>query len=539
MSSDTSAAASQREWPISVLALAALAIGLLACLANLLNHHHYPFFKAEVALVALALLAVAGAAAALHRLAQPRLSFLLTGLYVAVLIDLGADLPTMAFPVLTGVLAFAAWWQERVVLKLTAAAFASVLLFQTFDLVRYSGQPPAPRNEAKQLQDGASRDKRLRPIVHLLLDSYIGLEGMTTQGTNFGDLRTQQESFYLRHDFQLYPGAYSRHAKTINSLPEFLSYGIAKRATDRRDLQTTVAEPLAYFRDLDRKGYRTSVLAPSFVDFCPNQPLSWCQNYNRSDLSALSDTDLSVSDRARVIGATMLELSQFTNLLSGTIDLKIDTWRGSIKRHLYNEAKLYSLTGLRQIGGFTRDLATLEFGEARFAHLLLPHDPYMFDKVCKLLPEPDWGDEHGPLAFGPRDAAYAQQARCVTEVQIAALLKALDATEAGRNAIVIIQGDHGSRTLEGEPSVMGGAPDSRTSAVAYSTFFAVRVPGEPAGQVDGLHALDTLLGGFAASQFTKAPRPAASPAEVYLMDATWRPVQRIPLPPFAQKFPKN
>ncbi|MFO1254181.1 MAG: hypothetical protein U1E37_00675 [Sphingomonadaceae bacterium] len=524
------------EWPIDALVFAALAIGLLAALANLLNHHAYPLFRAEVGVVALVLLAVAAGATALHRLARPRLSFLLTGLYAAILIDLGADLHTLVFPVLTGVLALIAWKYERAVLKLTGAAFASVLLLQTVDLIRAPAQPPAPRNEAKRLQDSASRNHALRPVVHLMLDSYIGLDGMSAQGTNFGDLRQQQERFYLDHGFTLYPGAYSRHAKTINSLPEFLSYGRAKPPTGRRDLQTTVAEPLPYFIDLDRKGYTTTVDAPSFVDLCPRQPLTLCRNYNRSNLSSMAHSPLSVSDRARVIGATMLELSQFTNLLTGTIDLKLDTWRGSTKRHLYNRAKLYSLTGFDRIAEFTRDLATLKPGEARFVHLLLPHDPYMLDAACKLLPEPEWGDEHGPLAFGPRDAAYARQARCVTQVQIAALLRALDATEAGRNAIVIIQGDHGSRTLDGEPSIMGGTPDARTAAVAYSAFFAIRVPGEPAAKIEGRFALDTLLGHFAASGFSKAPRPQPGPAEVYLMDAAWTPVKRIPLPAFPQKF---
>lgn len=524
------------EWPLSALAFVVLAIGLLACFANLLNYHHYPVFRAEIGLVAAALLGIAGLAAGLHKLAQPRLSFLLTGLFAAILIDLGADLHTTIFPVLTGLLALAAWRFERVVLKLTGAAFASVLLFQGFDLVRAPDQPTPPRNEAKRLQVDSTRNQALRPIIHLMLDSYIGLDGMDAAGTNFGDLRKQQERFYLNQGFQLYPGAYSRHAKTINSLPEMLSYGRAKPATGRRDLQNTVPEPLPYFLDLDRAGYRTSVAAPSFVDLCPQQPLSQCHNYNRSNLSSMAETALSAQDRALVIGATMLELSQFTHLLSGTIDLKLDTWRGSTKRHLYNRAKLYSLTGFDQIDAFTRDLATLKGGEARFVHLLLPHDPYVLDAACKLLPESEWGDEHGPLAFAARDAAYANQARCVTEMQIAALLKALDATEAGRNAIVIIQGDHGSRTLDGEPSVMGGAPDPRTAAVAYSTFFAVRVPGEPAAAVGGMHALDTLLGQFAAGGFAKAPRPAQQPAEVYLMDAAWTPAKRIPLPPFARKL---
>lgn len=539
MVSDDTAPNSGNEWSISALALAALTIGLFAMLANLLNHHHYPLFRAEVGLVALALLALAMGAAALHRLARPRLSFVLTGLYAAVLIDLGTDLPNMVFPVLAGVLALAAWRWEAMVLKLNAAAFASVLLFQVVDLVRAPGHPSAPRNETKHLQDGTNRNRALRPIVHLMLNSYIGFDGMSTQDTNFGDLRQQQERFYLDRGFQIYPGAYSRHAKTINSLPEFLSYGTAPQATDPRNVQSFAPDPLAYFNDLDAAGYRTSVWAPSFVDLCPKQPLSWCENYNRSDLAMIADSGLSAPERAWVIAANLLELSHFTSKLAGTIDLVVHGGGQGKRRHFYNVAKLYSLTGMARIDAVTRDLAGLKPGEARFVHLLLPHDPYVLDGDCKLLPLSGWGDEHGPMPLAQRDGAYARQLRCVTEHQIAALLKALDATEAGRQAIVIIQGDHGSRTFEGEPSVMSGLTSPRTAAIGYSVFFAVRVPGEPAATIDGRYALDELLGNFATGHFGKAPHPPNRAAEVWLLDADWIPVKRVPLPPFVQKFPKN
>jgi hypothetical protein len=527
------------EWPLSRLAFVALAIGLLACLANLLNYHHYPVFRAEVGLVAAVLLGAAALATGLHRLAQPRLSFLFTGLYAAVLLDLGTAMGPKVFPITTGLFIFLAWWQERVVLKLTIAAFASVLLFQSADLLHAGDSQPAPPNEAKRLQAKTAGQGQLRPIIHLVLDSYIGLDGMSAAGTNFGDLRLQQEAFYLGRGFQLYPGAYSRHAKTINALPEFLSYGRAPRATEPRNVQVTVAPPLAWFEDLDRAGYRTSVLTPSFVDLCPSQPLSLCRNYNRSDLSDLAKAPLSVTDRALVIGATMLELSQFTEILSGTLDLKLEALRGGTKRRLYNRAKLYSLTGLSQMDAFTRDLATLWPGEARFIHLLLPHDPYLLDATCQLLPEAEWGDEHGPQSLDQRDLAYARQARCVTEQRIAALLQALEATPAGREAIVVIQGDHGSRTLDGVPSSAGGVPDDRSLAVTYSAFFAVRMPGQQAAKVEGQFALDALLGQFAVNRFSAAPRPELRPAEIYLMNDLWIPDRRIPLPPFAQKFPKN
>lgn len=537
MTGDSTATANRSAWPLTALVFVAVVVGLVASLANLLNHHAYPAFRPEVGVVMVGLIALAGAAAGLHRLAQPRVSFLFSGLYAAVLIDLGAEIGNMAFPLTAAVLALFARFGERTFLKLTTAAFASVLLFQSIGLIT-AGPAPAV-NEAKRPQAATRGDPSLPPIVHLMLDSYIGLEGMSAADTHFGDLREHQQRFYLGRGFQLYPGAYGRHAKTINALPEMLSYGRARHATKPRNVQFTVAPTLDYFTDLDRKGYRASALAPSFVDLCPNQPLTRCRNYNRSDLSSMARSGLAIADRARIIATTMLELTQFTAILAGTADLKLAALRGGEDRHLYNRAKLYSLTGFAQLDAFSRDLASLRRGEARFVHLLIPHDPYMLDERCRVLPEPRWLDEHGPSAFARRDAAYARQARCMTDEAIARLLAALDATDAGRQAIVVIQGDHGSRTVDGVPFAGESAPDPRTLAVTYSAFFAIRVPGQPAQLVEGRYALDELLGGFAASGFSAAPRPAAGPARVWLMDPRWIPAKEIALPPFAQKFPKN
>lgn len=539
MEADPTPPVPARPWALTLLVFAVVAVGLLADLANLLNFQHYPALRAEVVMVAAALILAAAAMAGLHRLAQPRLAFAFTGLYVALLIDLGSTLNNLVFPISAAVIAALAWWNERAVLKLSLAAFLSVLAFQAFDLIAGAESHAAPRNEAKMLQPEAKANPKLRPIVHLMLDSYIGLEGMSAADTNFGTLRQEQERFYLDHGFQFYPQAYSRHPKTINALPEFLSYGRAAHATEPRNVQSTVAPPLAYFRDLDRTGYRISALTPSFVDLCPNQPMTLCRNYNRSDLSALVTSGLSVPDRARIIGFTLLELSQFTALLGGTADLKLAELRGSHERHLYNRAKLYSMTGLRQLDAVSADLSTLQFGEMRFVHLLLPHDPYVLDEHCRLLPEALWIDEHGPAPLHERDAAFARQARCMTNQGLSRLLDQLERTEAGRAAIVIVQGDHGSRAIDAIPAAGGALPSPREMAVLHSAFFAIRVPGEAASEVPGRFALDELIGGFAASGFTAAPHPVAGPAEVWLMDPNWIPTQRIALPPFTQKFPKN
>ena len=80
-----------------ISAFLGVAIGLLASFANLLNHHHYPVFTAEVGLVAAVLLIVALLLTGLHRLAQPRLAFLITALVSAIIIDLGTDMPNTVF----------------------------------------------------------------------------------------------------------------------------------------------------------------------------------------------------------------------------------------------------------------------------------------------------------------------------------------------------------------------------------------------------------------------------------------------------------
>jgi hypothetical protein len=529
----------KREWPLTALAFAAFTVGLFAVLANLLNFHNYPALRPEVGLVLGALVLVAAGATGLHWLSQPRISFLFTGLFVALLLDFGTNAPNFVFPLVAAALAIAARYKERIVLKLTIAAFLSVLLFQSIELANANGRLPAPANEANQRQAQSRSATQLPPIIHLVLDSYIGFDGMSAAGTNFGNLREEQEQFYLSRGFQLYPSAYSRHPKTINSLPEFLTYGKGKRATEARNVQFTTAPRLDYFTDLDRLGYRTSVQTPSFVDLCANQPLTQCENYNRSDLSSMAHTSLSATDRARVIGYTVLELSQFTAILAGNADLKLTGMIGPRGRHLHNKAKLYSLTGFQKLDGFSRELASLQFGEARFIHLLLPHDPYMMDAHCKLTAEPDWIDEHGPAPIVQRDAAYARQVRCMTGGGLARMLAELDKTEAGRAAIVVIQGDHGSRTVDYLPIAGMKVAGARDMTVAHSAFFAVRVPGQRAASISGRFALDELFGGFAASNFTAAPRPVAGPAEVFLMDPYWIPKQRVALPPFVQKLPKN
>ena len=72
------------------------------------------------------------------------------------------------------------------------------------------------------------------------------------------------------------------------------------------------------------------------------------------------------------------------------------------------------------------------------------------------------------------------RSRCLQ--QRLGLIETLDLTPAGREAIVLIHGDHGSRIAPTQPFIDGPQLSRRELLMSYSTFYAIRVPGESAGE---------------------------------------------------------
>lgn len=506
-------------------------VALCAGLFNLLNYHGYSLFRAECAIVLLGLAGVAWLMSALRRAAGPRLAFVMSALFLAIVIDLSTSIDLTWFYALWGVLALVAWFAETAMLKLSLAAFGSVFLFQFVALATGIGAPERPANYAKRLQD-PKRPAADRPaIVHLVLDSYLGLDGMALGPEHYTRLRAEQTAFFTGRGFQIYPRAYSRHVKTVNSLPQLFSYGEAPLATTNRNLQYSIADELPYFMDLDARGYRTSVVAPTYLDFCVNQPLTYCRKFERSALPAMLDSEMSAVDRATVMGFTLLQLAGLPSRAAEAVQLRSNDLLGTEGRRPYNRAKLLPLASVRELDRFSEELATLKRGEARVIHLLLPHDPYILNAQCRARPEPDWLDEHGPGAPEAREKAYADQVRCL-QAKLGQMLDALDRTKAGREAIVVIHGDHGSRISPVAPYLGGPDLTTRELMMSHSAFFGVRVPGEAGAEVPGTFALDELMADFRKRDFLSGPRPAQTKPSILIMDAHWVPQERRPLPDF-------
>ena len=507
-------------------------VGLWASLLNLLNFNQYPLFRPEVGLALLGLALVGALMGMMQQVARPRLAFLVAGLFAATMIDLNTSIGLSWFYAVWAGLALVGFFALDALLKIVLAASIAVLVFQFAGSVTGIGAPARNENLAENRQD-AGRAVSGRPaIVHLVLDSYLGLDGMALGPDEYRDLRAEQAAFFTDRGFQLYPRAYSRHAKTLNSLPHLFSYGGTWPEIRTVSQQYAVPEELPYFADLDRRGYRTSAVLPDYFDLCVRQELTHCRKFESSALTSMLGTELGTSDRAKVFGFTLLSLGGLTARLALAIQLGANDLLGREERLPFNRSELFPLASIGELDRFTEALAGRPPREGGRAHLLLPHDPYMLNADCTVKPEAKWLDEHGPASEAARERGYADQVRCLQR-RLGKMLDVLDRTTAGREAIVVIHGDHGSRISPAVPYLGGPELTEREMLMAHSTFFAMRVPGEPAGEVAGAVALDELMADFHARDFASAPRPAPAPARVMIMDTDWVPREWRALPEFA------
>lgn len=506
-------------------------VALWASLLNLLNFHNYPFFKVEVGLALLGLAVIGTAMGIVQRTARPRLSFLFIALFAVLTIDLNTSLPMHWLYALWVGLTIAAFFAQDILLKLTLAAFGAVLLFQFLTMSTGIGKRVQHGNMAQTLQ-AKSRFLSTRPaIVHLVVDSHLGLDGMALGPDAYRTLRAEQVAFFTKRGFQLYPRAYSRHSSTMESLPYLFSYGLNSSDVHIVDNQYAVPEQLPYFADLDSFGYKISAVLPNYVDLCIKQRMTHCRTFHNSALTSMLETNMGGFDRAKVFAFTLLRLATWPSSVARAFQRELNDFFGTEGRLPHNRNQIFPLASIEQLDRFSNELTDLRSGEARFGHFLLPHDPYVLNADCRVKPEAAWLDEHGPGAEAARELSYADHVRCLQR-RIDRLLDVLDRTKAGREAIVLIHGDHGSRISRGQPFVGGPELSRREMLMSYSTLFAIRIPGEQAGEIPGTYALDELMADFRARDFASAPRPRVTPAEVLIKNPKVPSPQRKSLPGF-------
>ena len=388
--------------------------------------------------------------------------------------------------------------------------------------------------------DDSSFDETLPPIIHLILDEHIGIEGIPTSVDNGTAVRNELEQFYDNRGFRLFGRAFSQYYDTNDSISSLLNFSTIPSAdvsSDYKEFDYVLTQN-AYFQLLSNRGYRIRVYQSTFMDFCRagDANLVSCFTYPANSIKGIETMGLEELEKAKVILASFLD-GAITIRYARKAYIKI---RNALGRYLTLPAwhRLPGLVGPVLIPGVLervgRDVSSNPRGTVFFAHLLIPHYPYTFDGRCEPYEDSSEWLRRMPTDGSPNDSAswkiryvrYLEQIRC-QQRWLGSLFDTF-ASKVFDDAIIIVHGDHGSRIQNQmfEPTYeQRHRWTTRDYVDGFSTLFAVKRPDQVPGYNGELAPIRELLAGAIGIRVTRPPRPI-----VYLRDE--KGMTEVPMVPF-------
>lgn len=356
-------------------------------------------------------------------------------------------------------------------------------------------------------------------IIHLILDEHIGIEGIPTDvegGLATKNLITQ---FYLKNGFQLFGGAFSRYFNTHNSISSMLNFSAENK--DDGYIRGRNAYRLLrnkYFEMLSKKNYNIEVLSPGDVDFCSDLTvlISRCVQYNAESLHVFGKLDIPAAQKLQVIMSRYLSQSSiaswivpevvliYHSVLGGS-DMSLLQWTWAFD---HERTRLHSLNSLAVLESLWHNILSSPRGTALFAHLLIPHFPYVAKADCSIRSPSGnflWNNRGLRTQAAPtnttdsrreRYGLYFQQVECVYS-KLDKLFDRMRATGIYDDSIIIIHGDHGSKIVITDSISENRHLLTKQDLVdGFSTFFAMKLPGKPGRYDNSPRSLEQLFAKF-------------------------------------------
>lgn len=508
-------------------ATAAGALVPLGSFANFLDHNDYPLLRAEVLILVLVLLGAALLVGLVYRASGRAVRVALEGLlaYLAADLNLDSSLAALGCAVAAVVVGTAL---RRSVMPLLALIFAVTLVSSLLP----SRQPAWARSP-----NVASAKEASAPpfLLHLILDSHIGIEGLEDMGPEGAALSRHLKDMLVGAGFRVVGGAYSENLQTVNAIPRILNFGVAPPIPRSRKDTGIAVTANAYFSAIQARGYRLRVVQSDWVDYCRHPAVDACKVYSATGIASIADSELTVVERSKLIARVFARLSELAVTGTAIYDWQVMKWRSSLPPSRLNiRANVGSLGALQAFEALTADLEKARPGEAYFAHLLFPHAPFIVDGQCRQKPLEAWEYRDSLGELDGQEAAYLEQTRCVG-VLLRDALEGLARSPAGDGAVVVVHGDHGSRLSSETPMAYSvGRFDRHDLIAGHSSLFAIRSPSISPGYVAKMAPMPALLEAASKSSFrsindaeTRHYRPT-----VMLADRRWIPVRLHDLPAF-------
>jgi hypothetical protein len=515
-----------RDLIITAVSSAAI---IIASYLNFLRFNEYPLLRPEVLIVAASIFILTILIALLHQSQKTLGRAILEGLLIFFILDQnGAGI---LYSALAGaiIIAIVLWRKKSTLPFLGTAAFIAIL-------VGLAGIGSAPKNDANKIAADEPVVNAVEPpaLLHIIFDEHAGIEGLPADNDRSKALKAELQNFYIERGFRLYGRAYSEYFRTVNSIPQILNFGVSQdhelSPKDGIKLQHN-----AYFDFLRKKGYRMHVLQSDYLDYCSNEKIKDCETYGQASLSMLSRAPISIGQRAQFVAIRFSRLSPTFVTIGNAYLLavyKFGKWGINLPSlGLNSEGRISALNAFLSTGSFKQELRNAKAGDAFFAHLLVPHYPYVLNSDCTIKSVDDWMLHRSASSRRLHENAYFDQIKCINK-KLDTILIALEHSPAKDNFIVIVHGDHGSRITAINPTVENiGAFREDDVIAGFSTLFAIRAAGVKAGYINKAAPVSALLKDFTEKDFLEAPvAPLGTKGLVILDDVDWQPASSYSLP---------
>ncbi len=396
---------------------------------------------------------------------------------------------------------------------------------------------PPPLGETYRRDAGPAKD--LPPIIHLVFDEQIGVEGLPSDIADGADLRDELRRFYADFGFTLYGRAYSEYSQTPHSMISLLNGfdSLDGKIPDGKYERLQMYWDNHWFKTLTERGYLIHAYHINGWDFCGGKAghTTRCVTYSDGSITNIEGTDLTVDAKVKVI------LVSYLHALVPYRIFRVLAGPAGLPPHMLPEQpNLHAPDSLAVLEQMLADIRAAPRGTAYFAHLLIPHDTHMLDQDCKIRADPLTWTNSGDLDIPTgvlnsaasrelRYIGYFAQVRCLHSA-LRRFFDGLMEIGAFDDATIVLHGDHGSRIARIAPLTTAPQPLSDEDlADMYSVLYAVRSPSLAPGYRQDLRSLQTLF-----REMFLGGTPRDRPPEVYLdYPATIH--TRLTKPPFPRR----
>ncbi len=342
------------------------------------------------------------------------------------------------------------------------ATFAVIFSLSNVVVPKNTGVSHSTDLNKQAVQNGGPKNA----ILHIILDeqAHLAKEAKSTysQKVAAGILHAIQN-----RGFQVHPKVRAVHHDTYSSLSNLMSLSGDENnylVNDPGETHIISVRNNMLFARLRDEGYRLRVYQSDYMDFCANNQSIACSTYPTRDMSVFEASGLSYTDRVHI---ALLAISRdYMNRESGRFIgayRAVAYWIAPPKksyRYLSWPGKSLEIMELLRA-----DLETLAPGDAYFAHLLVPHFPFIYEPDCRLKRPEDWAypiRQGNQQSYASVKRAYWDQTDCTHSK----IMQILDLVIDKPYVTIIIHGDHGARLLFDT--------DRENESDNLDTYFAVR-----------------------------------------------------------------